>query len=58
MPQRPSAPTTTLDTTQVIVDWSAPFEEGSGITEYRIYIRTNDEVSYSLELTYCDGSVQ
>lgn len=56
-PQKPAAPTTTFDTTQVIVDWSAPFDEGSTITKYEIYIRTNDAVTYSLELTYCDGSV-
>lgn len=40
-----------------MVSWSAPYNQGSPITGYRIYIRENDLVTYSIDWTYCDGSL-
>jgi hypothetical protein len=47
---------TTFDRETVKVDWTAPFDQGSPITAYRIYIRESDLSTYSLELVSCDGS--
>lgn len=55
-PDIPAAPTTTLQDTNVLISWAAPFNQGSAITSYKIQIRQSDNVSYSLELTDCDGS--
>jgi hypothetical protein len=57
-PTRPSAPTTTWSDSndQVTVSWVAPSNNGAVITSYSIYIRQNDGMTYSLELTDCDGT--
>lgn len=56
-PLKPDAPTTLEISDQaVIIDWNAPSDQGSPITAYIIYIRHADEVTYSTELTACDGS--
>jgi len=55
-PDQPAAPTTVLQNTSVLISWSAPFNEGSPITSFKIQIRQNDNSSYSLDLTDCDGS--
>jgi hypothetical protein len=41
MPDKPNAPTTRYihADTLTIVDWEAPFNQGSPITGYRIYVR-------------------
>ena len=39
----------------MIISWIPPFDQGSPITSYTIYIRQNDGVSYSLE-PFCDGA--
>ncbi len=57
-PTRPEAPTTVLQDTNIVITWSAPFNQGSAITSYQIWIRHNDNSSYSLDLTNCDGSQQ
>jgi len=55
-PDRPTAPSTVLQGTNILITWSAPFAQGSPITSYKIQIRQNDNSSYSLDLTNCDGS--
>ena len=56
VPDKPNAPTTTFSNTEtVLIDWTAPFDQGSPITGYRIYIRESDEIAFSLELHDCDG---
>jgi hypothetical protein len=40
----------------VSITWTEPIIQGSPITGYRIYIQESDGVSYSLELSDCDGS--
>ena len=40
------------------VSWIAPYDSASPILSYLIYIRHADEVSYSLELSHCDGNEQ
>jgi hypothetical protein len=39
-----------------MIDWLAPFAQGSTITSYKIYVRESDSTSFSLELISCDGS--
>ena len=58
IPDRPAAPSTVLQDTNILISWSAPFNQGSPITSYKIQIRQNDNSSYSLDLTNCDGSQQ
>lgn len=57
-PSKPSAPTTAWDdsTDLVTVTWSEPATNGAQIDSYSIYIRHDDSLSYSLELTQCDGT--
>lgn len=55
-PDQPAAPSTVLQDTNILITWSAPFAQGSPITSYKIQIRQNDNSSYSLDLTNCDGS--
>jgi hypothetical protein len=38
-PNQPDAPLTTVDGDNVIVDWTAPVDNGSPIIGYRIYLR-------------------
>jgi hypothetical protein len=41
-PSKPDAPTTTFNRETVQVDWVAPFDGGSPIQGYRIYILESD----------------
>ena len=56
IPDRPLPPTTSLSGTSLTIDWDAPFEQGSDIDYYKIYILKSDLTTYSLELNDCDGS--
>jgi hypothetical protein len=40
----------------VIVTWTAPNDNGSPITSYRITLQQAD-LTYSENIAYCDGSV-
>jgi hypothetical protein len=55
-PSKPDTPTTTFEGVTVRINWVAPFDGGSAILGYRIYIEESDGFSYSLELDDCDGS--
>ena len=37
--------------------WTEPVINGAAILSYTVYILESDEQSYSLELSYCDGSL-
>lgn len=54
IPDRPAAPVTTFDRTVVIIDWAAPFSQGSPITGYKVLIRHADGATFSEDLTNCD----
>jgi len=41
----------------VIITWNEPENQGSAITEYKVYIRQSDGVTYSMDLTSCDGRI-
>ena len=57
-PSRPSAPTTVWNNAEgsVTIQWTEPTTNGGTILSYEILIRKSDGVSYSTELTSCDGS--
>lgn len=55
-PNIPAAPTTTFIGSNLVVSWTAPISGGSPITAYRIKIRHSDGVTFSEELTSCDGT--
>lgn len=46
---------TSLD---VLIDWQAPFEQGSPISQYWVYVREKNGVTFSLPLGDCDVSLQ
>jgi len=55
IPDQPfPAPTTTWIPDNVIVSWSIPDSGGSPITGYKVYLRQNDNVTYSTDLADCD----
>ena len=56
IPDQPSAPTTEFQTTQVEISWTAPFDQGSAITGYKVVIALSDAVTFSEEITDCDMS--
>lgn len=56
-PDIPDPPSTVFNFDHVTVSWFAPDNAGSPITAYSIFIRQNDMITYSLELSNCDGSV-
>lgn len=58
MPDTPEAPTTTFLRTTVQVDWTRPVSGGSELTGYKVSFLQSDLVTYSFELTDCDGGVQ
>jgi hypothetical protein len=57
VPSQPAAPTTALDggQTNVIVSWTQPFNGGSAITSYKIYIQAAN-LSWQQDNTNCNGS--
>jgi hypothetical protein len=55
---KPDAPVTVWSSDFVSVVWTEPDTNGAAITSYTIYIRTSDLVTYQIESTSCDGSVQ
>ena len=56
MPDAPAAPTTTISSSNVVVDWNAPSDRGSPILGYTIYIRTSDNVTFVQDQTNCNGN--
>jgi hypothetical protein len=56
IPEVPTSVSTEIDGSQVKVLWSLPSDNGSPITEYRIYIKEVGTTTYTLENTNCDGT--
>ena len=55
-PDRPDAPTTSWTRDVVTVSWNEPETNGGPILSYSISVRDSTTLSYSTELTNCDGS--
>lgn len=55
-PDQPEKPTTSNVGTNVLIDWYEPYDQGADITSFSILIRHSDGVSFSEELTSCDGT--
>lgn len=55
MPATPVAPTTSVSGSNVIVTWTAPYNNGSPLTAYNIYLRMSNLV-YAMQTTHCDGT--
>jgi len=53
-PDAPSQPSTSVLLDEVILDWEAPFDGGTEITHYTVYIRKAD-LAYIVDATLCDG---
>jgi len=45
-PSQPAVPTVTVNQTYIVVNWTAPYNGGSSITNYTIQIRTGDGVTF------------
>jgi hypothetical protein len=56
VPATPSAPTVTNDDTSVIIDWTAPSDNGAEITGYKILIRESDDVTFTQESVSCEST--
>lgn len=57
-PDKPDLPSTSVSSTNVIIDWTAPNDNGSPIIGYKIYIRTSDPSVFEIDSQNCDGSLQ
>ena len=55
-PDQPGAPTTTVDGNYVVIDWTAPNDQGSAIYSYIILIGKSDGVTFATESSDCDGN--
>lgn len=55
-PDDPSAPITEIDGTYVKVFWDEPFNGGYAISSYTIKLMQVDGISYSQDLTNCNGA--
>ena len=54
-PEVPGTPTTTNSGTNIVIDWSAPTDNGSVITSYTILILQSDGLTYTEDSVNCDG---
>jgi len=54
VPDAPAAPTTSIDNTNVKIQWTAPDANSGSIDGYRVYV-ADSTATYHLESTYCDG---
>jgi hypothetical protein len=55
---KPASPTNALsanDGQDAVITWTAPANNGSPITAYRVVFKTSVN-TYAEELTYCDGT--
>lgn len=55
VPTAPAAPTTLVIDDYVKIDWEIPYNGGSPILGYKIFIRESGNI-YSQNLVDCDGS--
>lgn len=54
LPSTPAAPTTSIYSQSVVINWIAPYNGGTAITSYTIQIKKSDG-TYALEAN-CDGT--
>jgi hypothetical protein len=54
-PDSPATPITSNFGTSVMIQWVAPYNGGAFINGYDIQILRSDGVTFSEELTYCNG---
>lgn len=47
---------TSIDGSNVKIEWSVPFTGGSPITAYVIKIRLHDEISFTTDMANCNGA--
>jgi hypothetical protein len=55
MPDRPDAPVITLVGDNVVMSWTAPYDQGSAITAFRVYFQRQDG-DWNVDFTFCDGA--
>ncbi len=55
-PDKPVVKSTSVTGSTVTIEWYAPNDRGSAITSYNITIRQSDNLTYSEDLTDCDGA--
>lgn len=55
-PDQPAPPSTSVVAADVIITWTAPTDNGSPITSYRLTLGQQDS-TFSQEMSYCDGSI-
>jgi hypothetical protein len=54
VPEKPTAPVTSIVADNAVVTWSAPLDNGSEITSYTVTIRSSVD-TYLEETVNCDG---
>lgn len=52
----PAAPITSVSGSNVVISWVAPYNGATPITSYTITIRQSDTLTYSTQLTNCNGA--
>jgi len=57
-PNVPNAPTTTIAGSNVQITWTLSSDGGSAVTSFSVRIRQVDEVTFTPDLTDCNGSNQ
>ena len=57
IPVQPTAPTTTWQPDDVVINWTAPNNGGSPITGYTVKIRQSDFTTFTVHTASCDMSV-
>lgn len=55
VPEQPAAPTTDVEGNEAVIEWTAPYDNGTPITSYTVVIRDSLN-SYREETANCDGS--
>lgn len=55
-PNQPDAPVTSVSTSNIVISWTAPYDNGSPILSYDVLIRKSDGATFALDTANCDGS--
>jgi hypothetical protein len=55
-PSQPTAPTTSVSGSNIVISWNLPTENGSSVTSYLVTIRQSDDSTFTEDSTNCDGS--
>jgi hypothetical protein len=57
LPDQTTAPTTTIDGSNVVVAWDLPDIRGSPIIAYTITVKESDDLTFTTSLVTCDGTL-